>query len=264
MRSGTPRHHATGFTLLELVLVIALLCALAGYVMPSFMSSLHAEALPTSARDLRSLIYLVRAEAMLEGKRYRIRFPDPQELEDVYGEEYLRFRHQPLIEKEDLPIEAPGLFVPVRANWAREPVLHERVRCIRLEPGMPHIEEESEEFAETLEGEWDLDADMQDMEELWNTDLIVEPDGTVEWATFTLVVLDDPQVELEDVEDVAELPKLNVMIDGRTGQIWVQRPLTQDEKELLLRENGSHILHMDRIDAEPITEENILRLKDLL
>ena len=264
MRSGAERHRATGFTLLELVLVIALLCVMAGYVMPSFMSSLHAEALPTSARDLRSLIYLVRAEAMLEGKRYRICFPDPEELEAEYGEEYLRFRHQPLIEKEDLPIEAPGQFFPVRANWAREPVLHERVRCIRLVRGMPHIEEESDEFAEALEEEWELDADLRDMEDLWDTELIVEPDGTVEWATFTLVVLDDPQAELEDVEEVEELPKLNVMIDGRTGQIWVQRPLAEEEKELLLRENGSHILHMDRIDAEPITEENILRLKDLL
>ncbi len=251
MRCGPQRTSGqSGFTLLELLLVIALLVILTGIVLPSFWGSLRAEALPTSARDLRSLIYVTRANAMLDGLRYRIRFPEPGEMDDSTRE------YQPLVEVESLPIEAPGRYEEVRASWARDAVLDPNVRCVKLTLGMPKMLEDRFDGASHFGGEEDA------RRELWEVSLVIEPDGTAEWATFLLVRLDDP---LEDDEDAIEnAPKLNVMIDGRTGQVWVQRPLSDDEMELLKRENGSHILHMDRIDSAPITEENILHLRDLI
>ena len=76
------RSGRRAFTVLELVLVMALISMLVGYVLPSFWGAFQAEALPTSAREMRALIYQVRANAMMEGLRYRIRFPTEDEIED--------------------------------------------------------------------------------------------------------------------------------------------------------------------------------------
>ena len=248
-----------GFTVLELVLVMALISMLVGFVLPSFWGTFQAEALPTSARDLRALLYQVRASAMMEGLRYRVRFPTEDEVEDD-SERLL----QPLVEREAHPIEAAGEFTEVEAAWAREPVLRRNVRCVKFRLGMPPVPKELDKLTEA-QAESDTQADSEtgeevNVEDLTAFQLYVEPDGSSDWATFTLAWLRTPEEE----EDPELAPTLNVLLDGRTGQIWIQQPLTDDETELLLRENGSHILHTDRINAPPITEENILRLKDLL
>lgn len=248
-----------GFTVLELVLVMALISMLVGYVLPSFWSTFQAEALPTSARDLRALLYQVRASAMMEGLRYRVRFPTEEEVEDD-----LEKLFQPLVEREAHPIEAGGVFTEVEAAWAREPVLRRNVRCVEFRLGMPPVPKEFDKLTEA-QAETETQADLETGEELGIEELsafklYVEPDGSSDWATFTLAWLRTPEEE----ENPELAPTLNVLLDGRTGQIWIQQPLSDEEIELLLRENGSHILHTDRINAPPITEENILRLKDLL
>ena len=55
-----------GFTLLELLLVIALLAVLAAVVWPNLPGRLAGEQLMHSARQLQSVLYLTRASA-LEG-----------------------------------------------------------------------------------------------------------------------------------------------------------------------------------------------------
>lgn len=239
-----------GFTVLELLLVLAVISTLVGLVIPSFYGSFRAEALPTSARDLRALVYQIRAQAMMEGMRFRVRFPREDELVDQPQR-----LGQPLVERESKPIEAPGVYEPVRAFWARDPVLRESIQCIGLELGMPRVSEELDELEEAPEfGEEGEELEIEDVR------LIFEPDGSSEWATFRLAWLRTP----DEKEDPETAPQLNVMIDGRTGQVWIQQPLEDEEVELLMREQGSHILHMDRIDAPKISEENILRLRDLL
>lgn len=239
------------------MLVMALMSVMVGYVLPSLWSTYQAEVLPTSARDLRALLYHVRARSMMEGVRYRVRFPLEEEFE-----EHRERQFQPLIEREDKPLEEAGQYNEVRASWAREPVFGRAVRCVEFKLGMPVLEfghrGAQEEGAESVE---DLDeAPELDEEAMESVRLLFEPDGSSEWATFSLALLENP----DDVEDLKSAAILNVMVDGRTGQIWIQQPLMQSEAELLLRENGSHILHMDRINAKPITEKNILRLRDLL
>jgi hypothetical protein len=196
---------------------------------------------------------------MMEGLRYRVRFPTEDEVEDD-----LERLFQPLVEREALPIEEAGVFTEVQAAWAREPILRRSVRCVKFRLGMPPVPKEFDELTEA-QAETETQADFDtgeelDIEELSAFKLYVEPDGSSDWATFTLAWLRTPEEE----EDPELAPTLNVLLDGRTGQIWIQQPLTDEEIELLLRENGSHILHTDRINAPPITEENILRLKDLL
>ena len=253
MAGQQDKSRGRGFTVLELMLVMALISLLVGYVLPSFWGAFQAEALPTSARDLRALLYQVRANAMMEGLRYRIRFPAEGEFED-----HPERRNQPLVEREAKSIEEAGIFTEVQTSWAREPVLRSLVRCVKFRLGMPRV---PRQFDEMTEAQAETEAEQeQDLEELWEVVWYVEPDGSSDWATFTLAWLPGP----EDEEDPEQAPSLNVMVDGRTGQIWVQQPLTDEEIELLLRENGSHILHTDRINAPPITEENILRLRDLL
>ena len=253
MYGGRNKARIRGFTVLELVLVMALISLLVGYVLPSFWGAFQAEALPTSARDLRALLYQVRANAMMEGLRYRVRFPAEGEFEDQPERHY-----HPLVEREARPVEEPGIFAEVQAAWAREPVLRNSVRCVKFQLGMPRVPEQLDEMTEApTETEEQKE---QELDELWEVQLYMEPDGSSDWATFRLAWLRTNEEE----ENPEEAPTLNVMIDGRTGAIWVQQPLTEEEIELLLRENGSHILHTDRINAPPITEENILRLRDLL
>ena len=255
MRKQSVHHRRRGFSLLELMLVMGLISVMVGYVLPSFWNSLQAEALPNSAREFRALLYHVRARAMMEGRRYRIRFPDEDEFSD-----HPERRVQPLIEREDEPMAEPGRYYEVNASWAREPVLRPRIRCVEFELGMPvlTLEQRGEEEAESVD---ELDeAPELDEKLLTGIRLVFEPDGSSDWATFTLAELDD----IEEIEDLDSAPLLNILLDGRTGQIWIQQPLLREEAELLLRENGSHILHMDRIHAKPITEDNILRLRDLL
>jgi len=255
MRKQSVHHRRRGFSLLELVLVMGLISLMMGYVLPSFWNSLQAEALPSSAREFRALLYHVRSRAMMDGRRYRIRFPAEDEFSD-----HPERRVQPLIEREDEPMAEPGTYYEVNSSWAREPVLRHGIRCVEFKLGMPVLTlgnrgEEEAESVDELDDAPELDEDL-----LTEIRLVFEPDGSSDWATFTLAELQDP----EELEDLDSAPLLNIMLDGRTGQIWIQQPLLREEAELLLRENGSHILHMDRINAKPITEDNILRLRDLL
>ena len=68
-----------GFTLLELMLVLGMLALLAIFVVPNLRSPIERSYLPESGERLRALITLTRANAMLDGLRYRIRFLDESE-----------------------------------------------------------------------------------------------------------------------------------------------------------------------------------------
>ncbi len=106
------RREQSAYTLIEVVLVVALLVAISALAIPNFVRELKREELPGSARQLRSLITLTRANAAFDGLRYRIRFPSDDE------DDLLLARRQPMIEREDDPIHEPDVFNQVTAPWA--------------------------------------------------------------------------------------------------------------------------------------------------
>jgi len=129
------RQSARAYTLIEIVLVIGLLMLISAIALPNFYRQFEREQLPTSAEQLRALIILTRANAALDSKRFRIRFPRKEELDD------LGTRQQPMVEREDDPMERPDEFLPVLAPWAIGQTLLSDVRCAEIRLGRPSIED---------------------------------------------------------------------------------------------------------------------------
>lgn len=102
------RRRSGAFTLLEVLLVIALLSLLALLVWPDFRGETQMRQLHESARRFKTLIAMCRAQAMNEGVRYRLTFRQDGTV---------------LLTHEVDPILAPQVFVRVRTDWSRIPVL---------------------------------------------------------------------------------------------------------------------------------------------
>jgi hypothetical protein len=247
-------------TLIELILVIGILAVIAGLVIPNFVRELEREKLPGSARQLRSLLTLVRANACFDGKRYRIRFPleEEEELDALGGD------RQPLIEREDDPINEPEIFNLVTAPWAVGETLLGEVWCAEVRLERPTVEllreiEERDEIADELEEAF------EDFEPE-RLPLYIEPDGTSEWVTFVLT--DAPRdTELEDLyklEEIdAEYSVIELIVEGVTGMAWLQRPLYEEELDLFEERGWPVVLRQDFLDPRVLTEEDVLELHDV-
>ncbi len=171
---------AIAFTLLEVLLVVGILAALSALVLPNLIGEIERNRLPNSAEQMRSMLTLVRSNAMFDGLRYRIRFPLEDELDDE-GDD-----RQPLIEREDDPVKEPGVFNPVKAPWVYGETLLRGVWCLQVRLGKPTIERikdgyESQDVSDRL-GEMFEDEDPD------YPSLLFEPDGTSEWAVFALTI----------------------------------------------------------------------------
>jgi type II secretory pathway pseudopilin PulG len=112
------------FTLLELLLVIALLALIAAVVIPDFSGTRQAEELNESARRLEALVVMCRAEAMNQSTAYRVEFR---------RDGTVRARRQ-----LDA-LQAPHIYVPVDEPWSRTPPLLESVwvEAVQLLPEGP-------------------------------------------------------------------------------------------------------------------------------
>jgi type II secretory pathway pseudopilin PulG len=246
-------------TLLEVLLVVGLLAILAGFVMPSMLTAFDRERLPESARQLRSLIQLTRANAMYEGRRYRIRFPEEDEIDGQGGQT------QPLIEVERDPLAAPEQFTPVRASWAAEETLKRGIRCARVRLGKPTVDlllgkAVAEEVVEDEEEQVEQAVEV-DFEEGFPP-VIIDPDGTCEWVTFLLT---DAPIEEEDILGVdprdTKYEMVEVIVDGLTGLAWLQRPLYEEELEMMREHDWPPVLRHDFLNPRALTEENVLEVK---
>lgn len=227
------RHAPTrGFTLLELLLALALFVLLAALAWPALQSQLVAAELPESASRMRSLLYLTRSSAMLEHRRHRIRFSPKA--------------RQPIVEFEPDPILEPGRFVPVNQDWAVDPPLLSDVEVHRVYPGRPAymrpISPSEGEAADPLQVEQPLDegvsavestqakfqAAMSDglggqqaeVDEL-RPSIVFEADGSTDWSTLVLSRI-KPSDELSEEE-----PQTWVVVDGRTGLAIIRDGVTQ-------------------------------------
>lgn len=241
------------FTLLEVVLVLIVLVVLSSATIPTFLRDLRRQELPESARKLRAMITLVRANAALDGKRYRIRFPEEDE-KDLRGSD-----RQPIIEREENPFLFPEQYVQVTSPWARTQVFVGGAWCAEVRLGRPTIEDlqdRRERVAEQLEDAF------ADREEEYNPDrppLLVEPDSSSDWATF--IVTEAPRdVSLQQMQDE---PQIHVILDGDTGGIWLQRPFYQEELDLFEEKGWPAVLRQDFLNPRVLTENDVLELRDI-
>ncbi len=256
---GHPHPRRRGFTLLEVLLVIGVLTLLSAMVVPNLLGQLIGQRLPRSAKQLRSLVQLTRANAMLDGKRYRLRFPREEELDSEDTEV------QPIIECEEEPFLAPGVYVPVEAPWAQGETLLRNVWCVKVRLGKPTVEELLRNFDEVAA---DLDEEALEEDPFYQEfieefepqypPLVFEPDGTSEWATFVLTKAPRDT----DPEELANHKRIEVIFDGLTGLAWLQRPFYEEELEMLLEHGWPPVLRKDFLRAEPLVETEVIEIQE--
>ena len=93
--------------------------------------------------------------------------------------------------------------------------------------------------------------------------VVFEPDGSAERATFVLTRLEEA-VGIEEIRQVQEedlSAVIEVNLEGRTGQVWIQRPFIEVEKELFRERRIRPDLRIDWTSSSVLTEANILELQ---
>jgi type II secretory pathway pseudopilin PulG len=247
------RRNATcrcAFTLIEIVLVMGLLVAITAIVVPNFLREFEATHLPGSAKQLRSLLTMVSARAALDGRRYRIRFPLDDEEDQLGGTQ------QPLVEREDDPFYEPEVFNLVNDPWAIGATILGDVWCAEIRHGRPTVElleERRSRIKEALEK-------AQEEFEPERLPVLFESDSRSGWAT--LVLTNAPRGT--DIDDLEEFDTIEVIMEGDTGLIWLQRPLYEEELDLFEEKNWPIVLRQDFLDPRVLTEDDVLELHSSL
>jgi prepilin-type N-terminal cleavage/methylation domain-containing protein len=224
---------ARGFTLLEIMIALSLLAMLAAFAWPNLQGQITTSELPQSAEQLRSAIYMTRSDAVMEHRRFRIRFTP--------GEQ------QPIIEWEPDPIQAPGEWEPSKSAWATEPVLLSDVQVHRVTAGRPEWtwpisstgpdEQEAAKQEKRRQEQSDeekiqeqkfmrgalISSDGSGDDDEYRPMIIFGSDGSTEWATFVLARL-DPEEELTE-----EMEQIWVLLDGRTGLATIRGQITEEQ-----------------------------------
>lgn len=238
------------FTLLELTLVIIILGLLAAILYPNLEPDRRQRSLTESAHRLRALIEMAHAKAMQEGLRYRISFPGTPDPNDPRAEKEIDVPFetlQPDVVRQCDPQGNPEWYAGFDADWKNQPILQPGTRCVSVLPGKPS-------YAISTRGPI-ADPAVPD-EKTQFVPLTLYPDGTTEWVTFVLTDLPF-DVELEPYHATRIL---YLIVDGRTGQVWMQRAMLNEEVEVMLEHKASPIMHIDFVSPEQITEQNILEV----
>jgi len=253
MHSNRPwqKSAARGMTFLEVMLVVVLLGVLLAYALPALTGTIEGTGLPEASERLRSLIHLTRAAAMRDGLKYRLAFtgaPDPNDPKADRLVQQAAETQQPYVEREADPLNQPGVYSGVDLSYDVGHILTQGVRCVAVRLGQPSFDLNNQgPFAGPEVNAPEAPMDMVNF----------YPDGTCDWAVFTLTNLGFEEEPQES--DVGRI--VNVMLDGRTGQTWFQRPWRNTEVELMAEYGASPLLHVDFVKPEAITEENILRIR---
>lgn len=236
--------------MVEVLLTIAMLVVIIAFTFPDFGRELQRRSLVESADRLRSLVVMAQAESMRSGLKYRIHFPRTPDPLDRHADEEIDVpivTEQPIITRQLDPLNNPDAFGDFDAGWKNQAILQNGTRCVSLRPGRPSFEITAQSpiagFSIT-EGQAVF------------VPLTFNPDGTCNWVN--MVITDLPyQIELEP-DHVTRI--LNVIVDGRTGQTWIQRALRVEEVEVMEKKGASPIMHMDFTSGNLITEDNILEI----
>lgn len=234
-------------TLVEIVLVVTILVAIAGLVIPNFARELERDRLPRSARQFRSLLAMVRANAAFDCKRYRIRFPQEDELDPLGGD------RQPLIEREDDPMHETEVFNLVTAPWAVGKTFLKDIWCAEVRLERPTIERLRDRLTKRLEQSAVSEALEEAFEEFEpnRPPLLIEADGATEWVTFVLTDA-PPGTDPDEIAALEDAARIEVIMEGRTGSTWLQRPLYEEELDEFEDKRRSPVLRIDFLDPRVI------------
>lgn len=239
------------FTLVEVLLVILVLGLIAAFTFPDLAGDVRRRSLTESADRLRSLVVMSHARAMQDGIKYRIAFPGTPDPLDKNADKEIDVPFetlQPDVSRQMDSITNPEWYGGFDAGWKELPVLQEGTRCVAVLPGRPNFD---------IQPQSPISGPSISEGLAVFVPLTLNPDGTCDWVTFVLTDLPMETTELTTY-DVSHI--LNVIVDGRTGQTWIQRALTTDEVKLLVEKSASPIMHVDFTMPDEITERNILEI----
>ncbi len=213
-----------GFTLVELVLTIALLLLLIGAVAVGFGSARTGAQLEEGAGQLESLFRFARAEAGSSGRRVQVRFVEAGDLGTTNSSS---LTPGVVVEWEPDPLSEPGRFVPLTAAGPFADRVNDLVRFERMtESGMP-------ESAAGWEEDLDPDPGLESPDE--NAGIAADlpealpagippvgfyPDGSSDSAELVLVS-----------QDEADGRRLRLELSGLTGAVRLRWIAAEGEPE---------------------------------
>ncbi|HMQ16051.1 MAG TPA: prepilin-type N-terminal cleavage/methylation domain-containing protein [Phycisphaerae bacterium] len=183
-----------GFTLMEVLLVIALIALIAALAWPDFRGTLLGAQLDESADRLRTTIAMARAQAMTEARRYRLVF---------FADGTVR------LDRQRDPLLAPHEYLRVQEAWTAQVVLLDSVWVAALQP-LPQgpapilVEDDEIEFTQFDEDPAPIASFEVPVE------IYIEPSGASDSARW-------------DLRD-AKGRGLRMTLDGRIGRV-VTEPL---------------------------------------
>ena len=234
------------FTLLEVLLVIAILGLIAAFIYPDLQGEQKRRSLVDSADALRNLVVMTQAQAMQEGVRYRIEFPgtpDPLDQHARKETDVPQATEQPIIKKQADAVGSPDIF----DGGHTEQTLRDGTRCIAVVPWSLEMFCSSNNDGEIAGPGLSQDGQTSFVP------LTLNPDGTCDKIAFVLTDL-PPNGEMIEA-NAGHI--LYVIIDSRTGQGWVQRAWRVRECELFEEEKVvSPVLRIDFTKPDLITRDN--------
>lgn len=239
---------------MEVLLTIFVLGLIMAFSFADYGKVIASRSLTESSDRLRSLILRASSEAMLNGVKFRITFTpisnDPAERlrQQAETQNVPTETVQPILQIQSDPLSNPDNFGDVNPDWKMEKILQPGTRCVAVIGGQPKFDIQSNS---PIAGPQPTIG-----EETSFSPLTFNPDGTCDWVTFVLTDLPP----LDELQEGHAARILNVIVDGRTGQVWIQRALTVREVEVMNKYGASPILHQDFIDPKEITEQNILKI----
>lgn len=223
--ASAPVRGRGAFTLLEILLVMVLLAALAALAMPLLEKRIESSEIPESADKLRSLLFMTRSQAILDHKRYRVRFDLKEQ--------------QPIVEVEPDPINTAGEFVATDEPWAMENILLGDVKVHAVKLGRPVymtpqqtaddadaqsaegltgvLTKAQEEVAEMTQGRQEFGEESD-----WPA-IIFDVDGSTDWATV-IISYADAKEELKPEDE-----QRWIVLDGRTGLAKITEQVTVEQ-----------------------------------